>query len=599
MQVAIPRPRAGRRRTVAWLGSIRNALARHPAALTFLIFLGLAFLLFASVWRSPSTLAVGNVKDTPQFVWFLRWIPFAISHGYPPLLTDYVDYPDGANLMWNTSIPLLGLLLAPVTLHFGAVVALNLLSTVSPALAASTASLAFRRYVRSPIAAATGGFLYGFSPYVLAHSLGHPQLAVVFIPPLMFLALDDILIRQRRSPVLAGAGLGLLAAAQLLIGEEVLAMGVIVAVPGVILLVALNRNRVGPRILYAARALLVAAGVFLVLGAYPLAVQFLGPQRSEGLHQPPIFYAADVVNFVVPTRLQLLAPRPALDVSARFRGGVIEDDAYLGFPLVALIFYVGRRWWNHPGVRWASVLAAVAAVLALGSRLHFLGVITQVPLPWSLFASLPLLDQILTARFTLYLYLLIGLLLALFVDMTVAGTGRRQLAFGSVVTLLVIAALFPRPLPALAMATPPFFTNGGLSQIPAGSVALIAPFAGASSSEAMGWQAAAAMRFRMPEGYIYGPTWINPPPSNLQTAMLQVQLTGDGIGLDGRSRHLLLEDLRRWDVQTVIVGPMAHEDAMVFFFRDLLGRDPIVTGGVYVWWHVEAIPEAELTKTGW
>ncbi len=50
---------------------------------------------------------------------------------------------------------------------------------------------------------------------------------------------------------------------------------------------------------------------------------------------------------------------------------------------------------------------------------------------------------------------------------------------------------------------------------------------------------------------------------------------------DARLRYA--HDLRAWQVQTVIVGPMANQDQMVGFFSDLLGRPPIQEGGVYVW----------------
>ncbi len=49
-------------------------------------------------------------------------------------------------------------------------------------------------------------------------------MSLAFLVPLMLLALHEILVRQRRSPWLVGAGLGLMAGCQLLIGEELLAM---------------------------------------------------------------------------------------------------------------------------------------------------------------------------------------------------------------------------------------------------------------------------------------------------------------------------------------------------------------------------------------
>ena len=49
-----------------------------------------------------------------------------------------------------------------------------------------------RRFVSSQLAAGAGALLYGFSPYMTAHSLAHPNLTAAFIPPLVLLLLDNI-----------------------------------------------------------------------------------------------------------------------------------------------------------------------------------------------------------------------------------------------------------------------------------------------------------------------------------------------------------------------------------------------------------------------
>jgi hypothetical protein len=53
-------------------------------------------------------------------------------------------------------------------------------------------------------------------------------------------------------------------------------------------------------------------------------------------------------------------------------------------------------------------------------------------------------------------------------------------------------------------------------------------------------------------------------------------------------RYGVLNDLRRWSVRTVIVGPMAQQHEMIDFLKDVLAREPSYEGGVYVWWEVDA-----------
>src|SRR5919108_2303585 len=94
---------------------------RVPVQPLFLVaFLGLAMWLLAPAWSSPTTTALGGgIGDSAIFMWFLRWIPFALEHGHDPLVAHHLNYPDGVNLMWNTSLVLPGLLLALRTTRFG------------------------------------------------------------------------------------------------------------------------------------------------------------------------------------------------------------------------------------------------------------------------------------------------------------------------------------------------------------------------------------------------------------------------------------------------------------------------------------------------
>ncbi len=113
-------------------------------------------------------------------MWFLRWVPFALAHGHDLLVTHHLNYPDGVNLMWNTSLPLPGLLLAPVTDAWGPVLSFNLLLVLAYGLSAWCAYLAIRRFVPGHLAAAVGGLIYGFSPAMRVQS-HHLHMSLAFL----------------------------------------------------------------------------------------------------------------------------------------------------------------------------------------------------------------------------------------------------------------------------------------------------------------------------------------------------------------------------------------------------------------------------------
>jgi hypothetical protein len=584
----------------------RRITALVPSLASLAVCLTLAALVFARNWSSPVRTSIApGVGDGALMMWFLQWTPHAVQHGLNPLFSNFMNFPDGVNVLWNTSLLLPGLLLAPVTAPFGPVLTFNLLLALGPGLSAWCASIAFRRYVRSPAAALLGGLVFGFSPYMLAHSRGHLQLTLVFLVPLLLLTLDEILVRQRWRPLLAGAALGLLAACQLYTGEEVLAFTALVALAQVLVLVALFPRQVCARVGYALVALGVAAVVFAALTAWPLHFQLTGPQHVSGDLHVADTLATDLAGLVVPNRVQAIAPPSALRISSRFPGNLAETNGYLGVPLVLILVFTAIRWWRTPVVRAAALLFMVPLVLSMGARLHVGGHRTAIPLPWAAIDSLPLLESAVPNRLMLLADLYAGLLLALFIDRARAWAAARRLA-ALVLTGAACLALLPRgPLGGVPVEVPDFFTGPQVEHIPAGSVALLAPAPGPGNAAPMFWQAMAGLRFRIPGGYFVGPDPTGRPRYGANPGPLSGRMARIRSGfrppprLDPVRRAQFVNDLVRWRVGTVVVGPMKRpgaQAAMVAFFTDLLGRRPSSAGGVWVWRDVR--PQ-ELGGAGW
>ncbi|HWD42977.1 MAG TPA: hypothetical protein VHM23_04515, partial [Actinomycetota bacterium] len=487
------------------LGRLARALGRRlrpgPRARLLLVFLGLALWMFAPAWSSPTTTTLeGGDGDPAIFMWFLRWVPYALEHGHDPLVTYHLNYPDGVNLMWNTSLPLPGLLLAPVTTAWGPVLTLNLLLVLAYGLSAWCAYLAIRRFVPGYLAPAVGGLVYGFSPAVRVQS-HHLHMSLAFLVPLMFLALHEILVRQRRSPWLVGAGLGLMAGAQLLIGEELLAMTALLGFALFLLVALTNLRRLRERWRYAAKAFGVALALVAAIVVWPLSVQFGGAQRIYGDIQQTN-RSNDLQGFVLPGRPQALTWDGAGELVAGFAGG---NSAYLGLPLLLVLVVLGVRWRANPVVRVGLVLLAVAAVLSLGPTLLVGGRDTGIPLPWAFFENLPLLPSLIPSRLAQLTALFAGLLLAVFLSAVWRGGGWRRPA-AAVVAVVVLASLWPSStVPSGKVTTPAFFTGPAVRTLPRDRVVLVLPWPYRGRSLSMTWQAEAGLWFRMPGGYFIGP----------------------------------------------------------------------------------------------
>src|SRR5205823_5959210 len=142
---------------------------------------------------------------------------------------------------------------------------------------------------------------------------------------------------------------------------------------------------------HAATALGVAAAVFALLAAWPLAAQLAGPGRVSGDVQSSSRFVNDLLGTVVPTTTQALAPAGLARLADRFPGNLAERGAYLGLPVLALCLgaLAARRTRAKGVVRLAAALAGVTAVGALGARLSVAGRPTGVALPWALAERLP------------------------------------------------------------------------------------------------------------------------------------------------------------------------------------------------------------------
>jgi len=570
----------------------------------------MAFALFSAAWRDPTHQFVGIGQDPPQFMWFFSWPAYALTHGQNPFITHALDYPSGVNLMWNASMLLVGLVTWPVQALFGPVLTFNLVETLAPALSAWTAFLWMRRKVAHPAAAALGGALFGFSPGMLGQLLGHPHIAVAFLPPLMLMVLEDLLIGVGRPALQLGALLGLLGAAQLLIGEEVLATTGLIVLLGIGVLAGMYPSKVRERLPRAAAGLGVAAGVFILLSALPVAIQFFGPQRLQALVHAKDTYVADVLSFVTPDQQQWLAPVRLVRLFGRFAGSSIaESDAYLGVPLLVLLIFTAVRFWDRPAVRAATMVAALLGALSLGGTIHVAGHATHIPsiflvvliplfwraipvpaivatfvVAWLALNEVPFFANLLAVRLTLYVYLFAGLLLAVFVDALFKRV-RRQRAVGALALLVALVPLAPAlPFDTTAADVPAYFGGAALTNVPAGSVAMVFPYADASHSKAMLWQATADIRFAMPSGYAFvpdsAPNYLDPPPSASYALNLAIQGGADPTALDTAG---VLQDIERWNVQTIMVGPMPNQGAMIAVLTRAIGSPPVRTGDLFLW----------------
>jgi hypothetical protein len=389
----------------------------------------------------------GYSTDSLQFAWFLNWWPFAITHGINPFICRYVSFPAGYNFTWATSVPVLSILLWPVTVLASPVLSYNILALAGPALSAWTGFLLAREVTRSWAASAVGGFLFGFSMLELT-AAGELNLESLCLIPLAFL-LGIWRLRgrlQRRSFIIL---LSLLLTAQLGISTEFLAslciMGALAWLIFLLFAPASERSfywRLALDIALAAPLTLVLASPFLyyLLRGLPDV-----PARINGSS----FQSTEILRFFLPAA-PVHSGGEALAGIARLLGGFAPDYwTFISPPVLLILALYFCRNIRKPyrGALLASI--CVAVTLALGVVVEFNGKSTGIPLPWAVFSHIPVVRSIVPARLLNYVILGASIAVALWLAEP-APRALRLLRFA----LAGLACLYSVPAKVLLVPTP-------------------------------------------------------------------------------------------------------------------------------------------------
>jgi hypothetical protein len=473
----------------------------------------IAIIAFWPVLPWSSHRLFGVAADSVLAMWFLAWVPHALAHGLNPFFSQALFVPTGVNLAQNTEAPLLGLLTAPFAPFLSAVARANLLMVLAMPVSATAAFVVLRKWKVWGPAAALGGLIYGFSPYVVGQDLGHLVLVFIPLPPLIALTVVSILKRQG-SPRRLGVQLGLLLSAQFLCEPEIFTSVVILSVWALLCAAIRFRRQVIEALRYALVPVAIAAAVSAVLLAYPIWMLLAGPQHYNGTAQPVINpYFNDLFSFVAPESLQRVSL--GLHFSKIPFSNASEAGAFIGFPLLALAVFFVWRSWRSPRMQLAVAVFLGAAVLSLGPHLAVDGRLTHIRLPFLVFTHLPLLDNILASRFSLEVDACLGAIVAFGLDdlyrapahdhRHAASRPRRWAGIAAVVTLAVVVVTQLPEWPYTSQPAVPLPAQIRRA-IPGGDpVAITYPYASPYFPQAMLWQAEDGFSFRLIGGYAEHP----------------------------------------------------------------------------------------------
>jgi len=354
-----------RRAQQVW-GAVRKRPVLVGMAIT------VAYLLIAVVLTWPLTARLtthlsGDMGDGWMFTWNLWIFRHALLHGHWPTVTPMLFYPEGGNLLVHSMSWASCLLAFPLLSFMQPLTAYNVLVLFYYVHAAIGMYVLARMVKASRGASFFGGFLFSFSLFHYAHGLGHLNLMGIGWLPL-FLA---FLIRTIEDPTWKSAlrASGSFVAATLTswyLGAMALEAGLIV---WIWLLVRSKNARTKACVLR-----LVGAAVVAVLLLTPFLwglIHDLGRGALLGSHNP-WNHGADLVAFVVPSRLLFLGKHFSHLIPHHLAVNWAEDTAFVGFVAVALalVGFVSRR---RSALTGLFIVGGAGFVLSLGPALRLDG----------------------------------------------------------------------------------------------------------------------------------------------------------------------------------------------------------------------------------
>lgn len=548
-----------------------------------------AFYVTCQFWFDPNHLVLrSNPGDQSFYEWMLAYHARAITHGENPFYTYLQNAPVGVNLMCNASSPLVGWVLAPLTLLAGAhvsfvfVAAFNLLAT-----GLAWYFVLSRKLGTSRVAALVGAGFCAFAPGMISQSNAHLHMTAAYLVP--FIVWRVMRLGEPGRVLRNGLILGLIVAAQVLIGEETL---LLTAIGCLVLVVtyalshrAEARRQARPFIL----AMAFGALVTVVIDGYPLWMQFFGPNHANGV---PAVYGGDLNAFVTYAKQSIAG---AAGTAARVSPNPAEQSSFFGWGLTVVAIGAGIVLWKHLAARLAFVTALVCAVLSLNNPLLVGGHRTAIPTPIGLFEHLPLMESLIILRLKLVTMVAVGVLLAFMTDRVrewardVEPRGVPVRVLAGVVGVAVLLPLVPKPLPMKerAPAIPAFITAERYRDFVGDGRTLV--YVAPISQTNLAWAAAAGADYAIVQGYFLFPTSPTDSRARWETDGRPTQVLMDQVmkgavrAVDDEDRAAAKVDVRHWKADAVVIGE--HEPTVGPLKEAVtkLFGPPQLVGGAYVW----------------
>ncbi len=330
-------------------------------------------------------------RDYILQLWNLWLVNESILNGRNPYFTDLQYYPLGVQLGRHVLSPGFFPLTFLVWVISGAdafypIYTYKIIILLSYSLILCFSYLVLREMDLPWWACVVPAAAYAFCDFYVFHIHRLHIISGFFIPAITF-----FLIRLFKKPTLSKAWLcGVLLGAGLYFTE--LTLHVYLALIFLILLLSLfsqERQLFMTRLRMLGLKPVLLAGLGFVLVAFIFVYNWLVSDAQPPNSDEAVRYSANLMSFFIPAPISTpLYGQLFATLNSYITVGSPGYEIFMGFPFL-LLGLLGLFKANQKVVRIASLMALIFFTLSLGSKLKLFGLDLAIPLPYSLFGSLP------------------------------------------------------------------------------------------------------------------------------------------------------------------------------------------------------------------
>lgn len=342
----------------------------HPHLYALLGYTLLTLLFTYPMVLNMGSRLIGIGGDGWQNVWNLWWTKKALIDLHTnPFYTTYLYYPQGTSLYFHTLNIFNGLLSIPLQDTFGLIFSYNVIVLFSFVFGGYGAYLLAYYLIKDRTAAFISGMVFTFSPYHLAHTLGHLNLiALEWLPFYVLFLMRAIKEKSYRNALYTAFFLYLISLCDWYYVIHLLLFTLIAA--AYYLLYAESVK--------AAQNMLIKLALVVIIFAIidaPILVPMIWEATRESYMVPSlddsIAFSADLLSFFIPSRLHPLWGEQVSEWHKKFSGNVVENTVFIGY--TALVLGLLGVWKKWPKSRLWLCSLVFFFIMALGPILHING----------------------------------------------------------------------------------------------------------------------------------------------------------------------------------------------------------------------------------